>query len=86
MRLSSIINEFEVARLSELDVPMPGAQPAGAAPIAGAAQATQDPQAAAKLQAQQVKQMMDRKKQIQDQIKQTQEQLVALQKELATLR
>ena len=84
MRLSNIINEFEIARLSELDVPMPGALPAGAAPAA--AQVTQDPQAAAKLQAQQVKQTMDRKKQIQDQIKQTQEQLVALQKELATLR
>ena len=57
-------------------------QPAstGAATMGGAAA---DPQALAKMKAQQLKSVADQKKQIQDQIKQTTDQLTALRKQLA---
>jgi hypothetical protein len=85
MRLFNILSEFEISRLSELDVPMPGAAATpGAAP--GAVQATQDPQAAAKMQAQQALDRMNQKKQIQDAIKQKQQELQDLQKQLAQIK
>ena len=63
----------------------PVAKPGTVAPAAGAAAATQDPMANAKMQAQQALDRQAQKKQIQDQIKQTQEQLMDLQKQLAKL-
>lgn len=87
MKLSNIVSETEFARLQELDAPMLGTTSAvGATPAPGIAQATQDPAAQAKLQAQQVQQVMQRKKQIQDSIKQKQQEIQDLQKELATIR
>jgi hypothetical protein len=88
MKFSNIVSEAEFARISEL-TPPPAIAPAvpGTAPAANpAAAATGDPQAQAKMIAQQALDRANRKKQIQDQIRSTQEQLAALQKELATLR
>ena len=76
MKLSSIINEIEAGWLSELDVPMPTAPAPGATPVT-------DPQAQAKLQAQQVKQLADQKKQIQDAIRRKQQEIQDLQKQLS---
>lgn len=80
MKLSSIVSENELTRLSELTPPM--------APMAtGTVQAApQDPQQAAKLQAQQVIQIQQRKKQIQDSIRQKQQEIQDLQKELSTIK
>jgi phage-related minor tail protein len=87
MRLFNILSEFEISRLSELDVPMPGAAATpGAIAAPGAVQATQDPQAAAKMQAQQALDRMNQKKQIQDAIKQKQQELQDLQKQLAQIK
>ena len=87
MKLSNIVSETEFTRLSELVPPAPGAAPMASATAApGIGQATQDPAAQAKLQAQQVQQMMQRKKQIQDSIKQKQQEIQDLQKELATIK
>ena len=87
MRLSAISeNDFRLRELvPAAPTPAPGAM-LGAPPTAapGAAPAVQqDPQAAAKMQAQQALDRANQKKQIQDQIKQTQAQLVNLQKQLA---
>lgn len=84
MKLSNIVSETELARLSELTPPAPGAMAATAS--GGINQATQDPAAQAKLQAQQVQQMMQRKKDIQDSIRQKQKEIQDLQKELATIK
>ena len=89
MKLSNIVSETEFTRLSELVPPTSGIAPmagANTATAPGIAQATQDPAAQAKLQAQQVQQMMQRKKQIQDSIKQKQQEIQDLQKELATIK
>jgi len=83
MKLSNIVSESELTRLRELTPPAPGAAPM-AAP-AGTMTA-QDPQAAAKLQAQQVIQVQQRKKAIQDQIRQKQQEIQDLQKELASIK
>jgi len=91
MKFSSIVSESEFARIRELApatlgaAPMPGAAP-GATPAQTTPIQQQDPQAAAKMQAQQALDRANRKKQIQDEIKQTQTHLQELQKELATLR
>ena len=69
-----ILNEAEAVALAQ-----PGVAPA-AAP--GAAQATQDPNAAAKMQAQQALDRQNQKKELQTAIKQTQDQIVQLQKQL----
>jgi len=58
MKLFNIISEREMSRLAELDAPMLGQQPAGQ-PGAQPMTPAQDPQAQAKLQAQQVKQLAD---------------------------
>ena len=85
MRLSNIISERELSEL-DLAAPMqPGTAAPGAAPGTGAPTA-QDPQTQAKLAAQQVVQMQQRKKQIQDSIRQKQQEIQQLQKELATLK
>jgi len=88
MKLSNITTESEFARIRELAPTTLGAAPAMAAPTQTPAIGTvaQDPQAAAKMQAQQALDRANRKKQIQDQIKQTQQQLIDLQKELAQIR
>lgn len=93
MRFSSISNEAEFFRLRELAPTIaPGAAPAAAfaAPTSqaapGVAQATQDPQANAKMQAQQALDRANRKKEIQTQIAATQKQLQDLQKQLATIK
>lgn len=82
MKLSSIINEIEASRLMELDVPMPAATTSAAPGIAGA---TGDPQAAAKMQAQQALDRAKQKKQLQDAIKQKQLDITNAQKELADM-
>ena len=86
MRFSSISNEADFSRLRELAPTMaPGAAPSTqAAP--GVAQATQDPQANAKMQAQQALDRANRKKEIQTQIAATQKQLQDLQKQLAAIK
>jgi hypothetical protein len=93
MKLSNIVSETEFRRVSELaptnsmtqaNIPSPTSnQPITTAP---GQQAQQNPQAQAKMMAQQALDRNNRKKQIQDQIKQTQEQLATLQKELATIK
>ena len=88
MKLSTILSEREFSRLRELAPTTAAPAPAttttsGAAPAPGVAQATQDPQAAAKMQAQQALDRMNQKKAVQDAIKQTQDQIVQLQKQLA---
>jgi hypothetical protein len=65
--------------------PVPGAAPSGS-PAPGVAQATQDPQAAAKMQAQQALDRANQKKEIQAQITATQKQLQELQKQLAAIK
>jgi flagellar motor protein MotB len=93
MKLTSIITEAEFAKLAELNVPMPTAggmpapgaiaQPGMANPLAAA---IQDPQAQAKMQAQQVLDKNNQKKQLQDAIRQKQQELSDLQKQLAQIR
>lgn len=93
MKLSNIISEREFARLAELDAPAPGAQTIGAppAPAAGAQtlkpgqQVQQDPQAQAKMMAQQALDKQNQRKQLQDQIKAKQQELVDAQKALQEL-
>lgn len=93
MKLANIVSETEFRRVTELaptdsmtqaNIPSPtSSQPITKAP---GQQSQQDPQAQAKMMAQQALDRNNRKKQIQDQIKQTQEQMAALQKELATIK
>lgn len=89
MKLFNIVSETEFTRLSELDAPMLGATPApsaGATTLAPGQQMAQDPQAQAKMMAQQALDKMNQKKQIQDAIKQKQEELADLQKQLAQIK
>jgi hypothetical protein len=88
MKLANIVTETEFRRVSELaPTPMTNVATApGATTMAPGQQVQQDPQAQAKMMAQQALDRNNRKKQIQDQIKQTQEQLATLQKELATIK
>lgn len=92
MRLSSFAESD--LRLSELMPPAPPAV-AGAAPTATPPASTtmapgqpvqQDPNAQAKMLAQQALDRQNQKKQLQDQIKQTQAQLADLQKQLAAIK
>ena len=86
MKLSNIVSETEFTRLVELDATMLGATPTlGATTLAPGQSMQADPQAQAKMMAQQALDRQNRKKQIQDQIKQTQEQLADLQKQLASV-
>ena len=77
-------------RISELTVaPATSGMPAapGSAPAANpAVGATGDPQAQAKMMAQQALDRANRKKQVQDAIKQKQQELADLQKELAQIK
>ena len=97
MKLSSIISERESAVLAELDAPV-GTQTIGApvaggtpAPTAGAQtlkpgqQIQQDPQAQAKMMAQQALNRQNQRKQLQDQIKAKQQEITDAQKALADL-
>jgi hypothetical protein len=92
MKFSNIVSESEFARIRELAPATlgaaPGAMPAptGAPTVNPAVAATGDPQAQAKMQAQQVIDRANQKKQLQDQIVQTQKQLQDLQKQLAQIR
>jgi hypothetical protein len=87
MKLSAIVSETEFARLQELDAPMLGTTPAaGATTLAPGQQAAVDPQAQAKMQAQQALDKVNQKKQIQDAISQKQKELQDLQKQLAQIR
>jgi phage-related minor tail protein len=87
MKLSAIVSETEFARLQELDAPMLGTAPAaGATTLAPGQQAAADPQAQAKMQAQQALDRANQKKQIQDAISQKQKELQDLQKQLAQIR
>jgi phage-related minor tail protein len=87
MKLSAIMSETEFARLQELDAPMLGATPAaGATTLAPGQPAAADPQAQAKMQAQQALDRANQKKQIQDAISQKQKELQDLQKQLAQIR
>jgi hypothetical protein len=81
MKLSSIVSETEFARLQELDAPM-----LGATTMASGQQVSADPQAQAKMQAQQALDRANQKKQIQDAISQKQKELQDLQKQLAQIR
>jgi hypothetical protein len=93
MKLANIVSETEFRRVTELtptntmtqaNIPSPtSSQPITTAP---GQQTQQDPQAQAKMMAQQALDRQNRKKQVQDQIKQTQQQLQDLQKELATIK
>jgi len=87
MKFFNIVSESEFARIRELAPTTLGASPgAMPPPPGGALAATGDPQAQAKMQAQQVMDRANQKKQLQDQIVQTQKQLQDLQKQLAQLR
>jgi phage-related minor tail protein len=89
MKLSNIVSETEFARLQELDAPMLGATPApaaGATTMAPGQQVAADPQAQAKMQAQQALDRANQKKQIQDAISQKQKELQDLQKQLAQIK
>lgn len=95
MKLFNIVSETEFARLSELDAPMLGTTPAPAATTTGTgvAGATQDPQAQAKMAAQQALDRVHQKQQLQQQVKdkqaeiqQAQKDLQELQKQLASIR
>jgi hypothetical protein len=87
MKLSNIVSETEFARLQELDAPMLGATPAaGATTMAPGQPVAADPQAQAKMQAQQALDRANRKKQIQDAISQKQKELQDLQKQLAQIK
>jgi phage-related minor tail protein len=87
MKLSAIVSETEFARLQELDAPMLGAAPAaGATTMAPGQQVAADPQAQAKMQAQQALDRANQKKQIQDAISQKQKELQDLQKQLAQIK
>jgi hypothetical protein len=95
MRLLAIAESDNI--LSELAPPAMGSQApagpaAGPAPAQGATtmapgqQVQQDPQAMAKMMAQQALDRQNQKKEIQDQIKQKQEELQDLQKQLAAIK
>jgi hypothetical protein len=87
MRFDQLFSEEEFLRIREL-APMAttmAPQPTGATTLAPNQPVQQDPQAMAKMAAQQAKDRMDQKKQIQDQIKQTEQQLQDLKKKLAEL-
>ena len=80
MRFQDLVMEFDAPGVTPgAPAPAAPAQP-GATP--GAAVATQDPQAAAKMQAQQALDRQNQKKQVMDDIKQTQDQITQLQKSL----
>jgi hypothetical protein len=86
MKLSNIVSENELARLSELDAPMIGMAPPASAAQPASGQSGQppgglDPKQAAMM----IKQRAEQKKQVQDQIKQTEQQLADLRKQLAQL-
>lgn len=93
MKLANIVSETEFRRVTELtptdsmtqaNIPSPtSSQPITKAP---GQPAPQDPQAQAKMQAQQALDRNTRKKQIQDQITATQKQLQDLQKQMATIK
>ena len=86
MKFFNIVSESEFARIRELAPTTLGAAPGAMPPPGSALAATGDPQAQAKMQAQQVMDRANQKKQLQDQIVQTQKQLQDLQKQLAQLR
>jgi hypothetical protein len=96
MKLSNIISEREQFRLRELTPApaAPGAVAPGTAPTIGATPApAQDPQAQAKMMAQQAQSRLEQKKQLEDQIKQKQQEIANsqkalqdMQKQLATIR
>ena len=94
MKLSTIVSEREIARLAELDAPMLGATPTGAAPapapgtttLQPGQQVQNDPAAQAKMMAQQALDRANRKKQIQELIKDKQQELQDLQKQLAAIK
>ena len=95
MKFFDIFTEHEFTKISELAPvtapPAPGMAPTaapapGAAPAANpAVAATQDPQAQAKMLAQQALDRANQKKQLDAQIKQKQQDIVAAQKELQDL-
>lgn len=94
MKLSSIVSERELARF-EADAPMLGAQtagttvsgvsPTGSQTLKPGQQVQQDPNAQAKMLAQQAVDKQNQRKAIQDQIKQKQQEIAAAQKELQGL-
>ena len=91
MKLNSIVQETEFARLSELTGTMTQANipnPTGTQPVT-TAQTPQQPQTLQQVDPAQaaaaLKQRNDQKKQIQDQIRQTEKQLQDLRKQLASL-
>lgn len=86
MKLSNIVNERELTRLSELEAPVIGATPApGATTLAPNQQVQNDPAAQAKMMAQQALNRQNQRKQLQDQIKAKQQEIADAQKALAEL-
>jgi hypothetical protein len=92
MKLDQIISEFEAASIREL-APMTNvagattvAPAAGATTMAPGQQVQQDPQAQAKMMAQQALDRQNKKKEIQDQIRLKQQELQELQKQLAQIK
>lgn len=87
MRFDQLFSEEEFLKIRELAPAMATGSPqqAGATTMAPNQPVQQDPQAMAKMAAQQAKDRMDQKKQIQDQIRQTEQQLQDLKKKLAEL-
>lgn len=90
MKLSSIVSERELARF-EADAPMLGATPpagtapAGAQTLKPGQQVQQDPNAQAKMLAQQALDKQNQRKALQDQIKQKQDEIATAQKALQDL-
>lgn len=86
MRFQDLANESDFLKIKELAPTIaPGTTP-GATTMAPTQQVSNDPNAQAKMMAQQALDRQNRKKDIQDQIKQKQEEIANLQKELAALR
>jgi hypothetical protein len=85
MKLDQIISEFEAASIREL-APMTNVAAAGATTMAPGQQVQQDPQAQAKMMAQQALDRQNKKKEIQDQIRLKQQELQELQKQLAQIK
>lgn len=88
MKFLDITNEEDFLKIRELAPAMPSTQApqAGAQTLGSTQQVQQDPQAQAKMMAQQALDRANRKKEVQELIKQKQQELADLQKELASIK
>ena len=90
MRFQDVSSEIDFLQVKELTTPTPtsttNTTTTGATTMAPGQTVQADPQAQAKMQAQQALDRQNRKKEVQDLIRQKQEELADLQKQLAAIK